>query len=183
LSLVVGVLVGGEARRMGGTPKGLLRTPGGERLLDRTLRLARRVAPRVVLVGKSEPYDADVPRIADAAAGCGPLAGLAALLEHASSGPVIALACDMPFVNAELLARLATTPAAAAALAPRRDGRWEPLFARFDAARALPVARARLERRDLGLQEFLGELGADELPLSAWERTLLSDWDCPEDIG
>jgi molybdopterin-guanine dinucleotide biosynthesis protein A len=182
LKLVVGILVGGMARRMGGAPKGLLRTSEGERVIDRTVALARSVSPLVVLVGRSEAYDVDVPRLPDPETGMGPLAGLASLLEHAGDGHAMALACDMPFLTGELLGRLASRASTAAALAPKRDGRWEPLFARFDAARALPVVRARLERRDLALQGLLVELEADELPLSPSEARLLSDWDRPEDL-
>jgi len=183
---------------MGGAAKGLLVTPGGETILGRTLAIAREVSPRVVLVGRSDAYDVNVPRLGDTSPGSGPLGGLASLLAyadtvraetgraetgHADPGHVIALACDMPFVTLDLLARLSTRDSSAAALAPKRDGRWEPLFARFEVRRSLPVVRARLERRDLALQGLLTELEAEELPLLAAESRRLEDWDRPEDMA
>jgi molybdopterin-guanine dinucleotide biosynthesis protein A len=189
-ALVVGIFVGGAARRMGGKPKGLLLTRGGERVIDRTVALARKVSARVVLVGRSDAYALDLPCLPDRARGAeadpgdapGPLGGLCSLLEDAASGDAIAIACDMPFLTADLLARLATFEPGRAAVAPKRGGRWEPLFARFDAARALPVVEGRLARRALAMQGVLDELAAGELPLLPGESTLLSDWDCPEDM-
>jgi len=167
---------------MGGRAKGLLRTSEGARVIDRTLALARRISRNVALVGASGAYDVEVPRIEDTRAGAGPLGGLSALLEHAGEASAIALACDMPLITYDLLGRLASYGGAAAALAPRRDGRWESLFSRFDSPRALPVVRARLARGSLSLQGLFEELAADELPLSPSEARLLSDWDRPEDL-
>lgn len=189
-TLVVGIFVGGAARRMGGKPKGLLLTRGGERVIDRTVALARELSSRVVLVGRSDAYALDLPCLRDRAWGAevgpgeapGPLGGLCSLLEYSASGDAVAIACDMPFLTADLLARLATYEPGRAAVAPKRGGRWEPLFARFDAARALPVAEGRLARRALSMQGVLDELVAGELPLLPGESTLLSDWDCPEDM-
>jgi molybdopterin-guanine dinucleotide biosynthesis protein A len=67
-----------------------------------------------------------------------PLAGLVFALERAR-GPVVAAACDMPFVGAELLARLAAASGPAAARADHPfPGRYEPA--------ALPVLRDVLAR-------------------------------------
>jgi molybdopterin-guanine dinucleotide biosynthesis protein A len=168
---------------MGGMPKGLLPLPDGSTVLARTLDRARGLDARVVLVGRNEAYPADLPQLADAQAESGPLGGLLSLLEDAGGGPVIALACDMPYFTEELLGRLAAHPSRAPALAPKRAGRWEPLFARYDAAGCAPAVRARLARKELSLQGLLGELRADELPLLPGEHTLLEDWDRPEDVA
>jgi molybdopterin-guanine dinucleotide biosynthesis protein A len=181
--ITVGLFVGGRACRMGGVPKGLLPAPGGSTIARRTVDLARQLGARTVLVGHDEAYELDLPSVSDAAGGGGPLAGLCSLLEHAGAGHAVAIACDMPFITFELLHRLATHASSAPVVAPRRGGRWEPLFARYDAARSLEVARARLSRRDLALQGLLTQLGADELPLLPGEHELLEDWDRPEDIA
>jgi len=182
-TMTVGIFVGGRARRMGGIPKGLLPLPDGSTVLARTLDRARRLDARVVLVGRNDAYLADVPILADAQTESGPLGGLLSLLEDAGVGPVIALACDMPYFTDELLGRLAAHPSSAPAVAPKRAGRWEPLFARYDAARCAPTVRARLGGRELSLQGLLGELGAAELPLLPGEDALLEDWDRPEDVA
>jgi molybdopterin-guanine dinucleotide biosynthesis protein A len=108
--LVMGIFVGGRGRRMGGVQKGLLIAPDtGETLVARLLRLGREAGHEVVLLGAAE-LGADAAgalQLADAAPGVGPLAGLQSLLGYAGSRDALCLACDMPFVSADLLARLA----------------------------------------------------------------------------
>ena len=108
----------------------------------------------------------------------GPLGGLLALL-RSTGGHVIALACDMPYVSYELLRRLVEAPLAPI-VAPRRDGRWEPLFARYDAAQVEPLAHAA--RGQTALWQLLDAAGAVELPLAVDEHAQLDDWDAPEDV-
>jgi molybdenum cofactor guanylyltransferase len=180
--IIIGIFVGGESRRMGGRPKGLLRTADGETVLARTIRLARGVSSRVVLVGRCEAYDVALPTLTDPSGDSGPLGGLQSLLLHAEGAPVMALACDMPLFSSDLLDRLGRHPDTAPVVAPRRAGRWEPLFARYTGV-ALPVVTARIARRALALQGLLDELGVSELPLLPGEETLLTDWDRPEDCA
>jgi molybdenum cofactor guanylyltransferase len=180
----IGIFVGGHSRRMGGAPKGLLLVPGeGRSIVERTLALAREITSRVVLVGKEGPYAGmGAPFVPDAEGDAGPLGGLLALLDHADPDRVIALACDMPHLGRELLARLDLFPAGPAAIAPRRDGRWEPFLARFE-ARAAEVVRRRLGEGKRSLHGLLDELEAAPLPLLAGEAALLHDWDRPEDMA
>ena len=188
-TIIAGVFVGGASRRMGGKPKGLLEAPDGKAIAARTIALARAVASEVVLVGRHPAYDAlgitaiDDAAPADARSGerFGPLAGLVALLEHAGARFAIALACDMPRITGTLLARLANADDAAIVSA-RTDDRWSPLFARYDPARVLDAARARLNARELSLQPLFDALGARALSLDDAETRALVDWDSPEDI-
>ena len=78
--------------------------------------------------------------------------------------------------------RLLDESPGAALLAPRIDGVWQPLFARYDSARVLPFAQKRLAEGRLALQGLLDEAGAVALPLSPAEEAELTDWDRPEDV-
>jgi molybdopterin-guanine dinucleotide biosynthesis protein A len=180
---VVGVFVGGKSRRMGGFPKGLL-TFEGVTIVERTIRLARTIASDVVLVGARPEYASlGCSMLPDARPDVGPLGGLVALLEHAKRGVAIGVACDMPRLTESLLSRLADCePGASPILAPRDGGRWSALFARYDAARVVPIARRRLAESDTSLQALFEELGTAELLLDDEERRNLSDWDTPDDI-
>jgi molybdenum cofactor guanylyltransferase len=182
-NFLAGIFVGGAARRMGGVPKGLLRAPDGDRIVDRWARMLDALAVPWVLVGRSPAYGSVAARVLDDdPPGMGPLGGLCALLDAAGDRWALALACDMPRVGAPLLRRLIEQASEAAALAPRIDGRWQPLFARYHAPRALGVARRHLVG-SRSLQGVLDELGADELTLSPAERAEQADWDSPGDIA
>lgn len=194
---LAGIFVGGASRRMG-SPKALLTvsvSPGGEptTLLERTVAVVRAAGLAPVIVGRRPELPAldelmralDVPVLRDAAADAGPLGGLVALLE-AAHGPVLALPCDLPAIEARHLRQLLEAPTDAAVVAARRDGHWEPLPARYTAERVLPVARRRLASRQLALQALLDEVGATELPREEADAAAgpgwLDDWDTPEDM-
>ena len=189
--VLLGIFVGGRARRMGGAPKGLLAAPNSEEtLVERLLRVSQQAlgAHQILLVGRAPAYAGlGLSFVEDAPAGVGPLGGLCGLLDAAlerGNGAVIALACDMPHVSAELIGRLMTHAPAAAAVAPRTDGKWQPLVARYEPCLALRAARAALAEGERALYCVLDRLGGDavELPLAAGEAALLRDWDEPSDL-
>lgn len=186
---VLGIFVGGRGRRMGGRAKADLRAPGSdERLVDRLVRIAGDAGIECVVVGshpEATPLPAGVARVADQPPGIGPLGGLVALLRFAPTRPVIAVACDMPFVTAALVERLARDPRDAAVLAPREPAahKWQPLFARYDAARVLPVLERAVSEDMRSFQRLFARLDVTEFEVEDAERALLHDWDTPEDIG
>ena len=190
-SLVAGIFVGGRSTRMGGRPKGLLEIAPGVTLVDRWRAIFQALDLPIVLVGDHAAYaHLGVPlrpdaEEAEAGAARGPLAGLLALLAHAGDRMAIAVACDMPFVSEALVRRLAFAPrsSGAPAIAARRDGRWEPFLARYDAPIVLPVARAEAAAGRFTLKGLLDATGAAELTLDAAEAAELDDWDTPEDAA
>jgi molybdopterin-guanine dinucleotide biosynthesis protein A len=187
--LLVGVFVGGRARRFGGAAKGLLETADGRSVLARLLEVSREAAPdsSLTLVGSDPRYEGfGLPALADAPAGIGPLGGLRALLRRAAElglEQALALACDLPLLSPTVVQRLATTAPRALAVAPREPGgRWYALSARYAVA-ALPVLDAMIENDERALQRLFARLGSDavELELAAGELELFADWDRPED--
>jgi molybdopterin-guanine dinucleotide biosynthesis protein A len=143
---LLGIFVGGQSSRMGGTPKGLLRAPHStETLIARLARIARDAGLQPLLVGAAPlgELGATLPGILDHEPRLGPLSGLASLLDHAATEPCIAVACDMPHVSAALLRRLLLECPDAPVLAPRdpSTGKWQPLCARYHPSR--PYSRAR----------------------------------------
>nr|MBK7067148.1 NTP transferase domain-containing protein [Deltaproteobacteria bacterium] len=181
--LLAGIFVGGASTRFGGRPKGLLDAPTGGTILDGLRGHLESLSIPWVLVGRRAEYAGlAAETLDDSPPGIGPLGGLLPLLRRAGDGHALAIACDMPFVSRELIARLAGAATEAPAIAPRRNGRWEPMFARYDARRALPLAEGRAEAGRRSVQGLLDELGASELMLSTDEQQMLDDWDTPEDM-
>lgn len=156
---VVAVLAGGRSRRMGAAKATV--ELGGRPLVAWPLAAAARAGLEAVVVAKpgSELPALAVPVWREPAAPSHPLAGLVCALERARGRPVVAVACDMPFLAPELLARLARLEATAAAA--RVGGRLEPFPGRYTAA-ALPVLRAALDR-EAPVREALAELAPAEL--------------------
>lgn len=146
------ILAGGEARRMGGTPKGLLPV-GGIRILDRLVAAFQEALGRLPLLVANAPdagsWHPGLRVAADRIAGGGTLAGLhTAVLE--APAPVVAIAWDMPFVTPGLIAALAEGLGSADVVIPASGGRRgvEPLCAGYGPATG-PAMAAALERGDL----------------------------------
>ena len=155
------VLAGGASRRMG-TPKARLEL-GGRPLLEYPLAAVQGAGlePAVVAKPDSALPPLAVPRWNEAAEPRHPLTGIVAALTAARGRPVLAVACDMPFVTAELLADLAARGGRADLILPETAGRLHPLLARWDPA-LLPALRAALAR-EASLHELAAELDAQRV--------------------
>jgi molybdopterin-guanine dinucleotide biosynthesis protein A len=185
--VLAGIFVGGASIRMGGLAKGLLESPDGPRIVDRWRGLFEAARIPCVLVGRRAEYTGiPLETLDDAPTGIGPLGGVLALLLHARGRARLAITvgCDMPYVSAALVRRLVAAPDAVA-VAPKVGGRWEPMLARYDVARAWPIAdaRARMAEGQGGrsMRGLLDALDAQQLALAPDEEKLLADWDEPAD--
>lgn len=167
------VLAGGRNTRFGGTPKGLAPL-AGKRVLDHVAGALAAASDSLLLVANDPGADdwlPGVPRIRDAIADAGPLAGVQAALAHVN-GPILVVAWDMPFVTAELLRaiRSAGESCGGDALLPvGPGGRPEPLCAWYSPA-ALPAAEtllARGERRMAALHDVLRTRLLDERTIAS----------------
>lgn len=131
------VLAGGRASRMGGVDKGL-QPYLGRPLVQHALQ---RLAPQVgaLMINANRNLDAyagfGVPVVNDGLPGYpGPLAGLAAGLEHCRSSFLVSVPCDSPHFPLDLVQRLASGLAAAhadiALASSVEDGtaRTQPVF-------------------------------------------------------
>lgn len=175
-----------------GTPKGLLSLPGAsEPIIDALVRSGREAGLDPQLVGDAIPYAhlaAGVPRIDDDPRGGGPLAGLRAAVRQASElgyPRLIVVACDMPYVTSETLTYISAHPSRATVLAARRGHHspWEPMLARYDAARLAPVLDEAIARGLRSFQKLFALIEVETLPLTRAIARALEDWDSPEDLA
>lgn len=172
-----------------GRPKALL-SVDGRTLLERTVELARQVSQRVVLVG-SPPFDLPaavrgLPLLPDAKPDAGPLAGLAAALAEWNNDACILLACDLPRLDAALLARLAAQAEtvacdAAVPVTTAPDRQQHPCCALYRAS-ARPAVDFALARGRYAIQPILAELRVHEIGLQGDECHWVVNWNTPEDL-
>ena len=147
-TLAAAILAGGQARRLGHVNKGTL-SLGRTEIIDRQLLALRDVASHVFVVGtESEAWTArGLEVVPDEIPGAGALGGIYTAIVRSPCDRTLVLACDMPFVSAAFLGRLAAEDAADAVM-PRTHRGYEPLCAIYSRACA-PEIRARLERGEL----------------------------------
>ncbi|MGC4106476.1 MAG: molybdenum cofactor guanylyltransferase [Thermomicrobiales bacterium] len=147
--LSAAILVGGRSTRMGQN-KALLRlTPNGPSVIQTIVGTLTDLADEVFLAGTdvtAADYAAlGLRHVPDVVPNAGALGGIHAALGAASHTHILVVACDMPFLNAGLLAHMAGLPRDYDALVPL-IGRPHPLHAIYARA-ALPVIETRLVAR------------------------------------
>ena len=113
------ILAGGEARRMGGLDKTLLRV-GGVTLLDHVIARLRPQVGQLALSANGDPArfgGCGLRVLADATPGLGPLAGVLSGLDWAEAlgcDALLTVPGDTPFIPDDLARRLLPAPAVAA---------------------------------------------------------------------
>ena len=166
--LAAAILAGGRATRLGGINKGALPL-GRMDIVDRQLLAVRQVASHVFVVGpEAEAWSArGLDTEPDVIAGKGALGGIYTAILRSPCDRTLVLACDMPFVSAAFLERLAAE--AADCVMPRTGRGYEPLCAIYSRACA-PDIRARIDRGALQASAAPGgvrfaEIGPDEIAM------------------
>lgn len=190
MSVVVGIFVGGAGSRMGFVAKGLLAAPASNQsLLARLLGVCGVALPEVVpvLVGRKAAYsDFGLTELDDDPAGIGPIGGFRALLKHAERAHaerVLALACDLPYLDEATILRL-NLPLNRAARVPFVNGKWQPLAAAYAPTLTLAAVEKTIARDQRALMRVLDELGDAVEKIEGDEHfaNTLRDWDTPQDI-
>jgi molybdopterin-guanine dinucleotide biosynthesis protein A len=182
------ILIGGHARRLGGLDKSRLDV-GGQTILDRQIRALRGVVERVMLVGGEVPLAAaraGLETVRDARPGCGSLGGIYTALT-AAAGPVLVLACDMPFVTAAFLAYVRDALGDADVALPRTADGLHPLCAAYSPACIGPMARcldeARLKVTNAIRELRIREIGLEEIAPFDPDGQLLMNLNTPDDLS
>ena len=168
------VLAGGGSRRMGADKCTL--DLGGRTLLQRAVDALDAVADEVVTVtgpGRPPPLVRSLGSLyhaVDSIADGGPLVGILAGLEATSAPVAVAVACDLPFVQPELLRLLLDRASEGQRLVvPVYEGQPQLLCSawRGDAA---PLLRARVEAGDRAVRAMLDALDAELVPPEVWRE-------------
>ncbi|MGH9698719.1 MAG: molybdenum cofactor guanylyltransferase [Candidatus Acidiferrales bacterium] len=163
------ILAGGKSSRMG-QDKALLEI-AGEPLILRTARLVKAVTSHdAVIIGSGARNLGDFVVVPDDWPGAGPLGGIATALRCSASDWNLILACDLPYLSQDWLARLVQRGAGstADALIPMNDRGAEPLCAMYHRSAAMHI-RAALEHGTRKVTEGLAGLRIEPLERAEWK--------------
>ncbi|PMH46545.1 molybdenum cofactor guanylyltransferase MobA [Vibrio sp. 10N.286.49.B3] len=144
------ILAGGQASRMGGTDKGLIKLNGKpliEHVLDKLL--AQTQAITINANRNQDSYQKFAPVISDTFPDYpGPLGGIHAGLSHSKSDWVGFVPCDSPQINDDLVARFCAHVESDSDILVAHDGDFQqPVFTLYH-KRVLPKLDAFLQRGD-----------------------------------
>lgn len=177
------VLAGGRSRRFG-RDKARARL-GSRTLLERAVGTLRELLDDVLVVSGDPAHEIrGATRIPDLRPGRGPLAGIEAALDRATREGregVFVLACDLPGVTPDVVARILAAREGRGAVAPARSGApgHEPLCAYYASACRAHAARL-LDGARAAAHDLLPAAGGLVLPLRPGESFL--NVNAPEDL-
>ncbi len=173
--LSVLVLAGGQSRRMGRDKARLV--VQGEPLILRVVRRVKQVADEVLVVSRwpHEYAFTGVACVPDVLPGQGPLAGMWSGALVAAGRYIAPVACDMPFVNPDLLQAMVEVLEAQPHLEgvlPVEEERAHPLHGVYRRQTFLQTGARALRRGKRAIQAAL-----DQMHLDLWTKARWRSWE------
>jgi molybdopterin-guanine dinucleotide biosynthesis protein A len=156
-NLTVAIQAGGKSTRMG-RDKSFVPFQGRpmiETVIDHVAGLGDEL---IIITNNPAPYAyLGLPTFGDIHPDCGPLGGIHSALVNAAHEYVLMVACDMPWLNRDLLQYLIHLRTTADVIVPRWDKFPEPLHAVHSKVCLEPVEK-RIEAGDLKIIRFYSDV-------------------------
>ena len=179
------VLAGGRSSRMG-RDKAMIEIDG-RTLLDRALDVLQPHVDDLLVIGDPLKHGHVGPFVfPDDVPGIGPLGGISTALHYALHDRVLVLACDMPHVTGQLIARLKNgLTSEMDAFVPVCDGHVEPLVAAYH-RRCRPSFEASIAQGKWKVADALEKLNATYSQIcpgeDGWPTDLFRNLNTPSDL-
>ncbi len=151
------VLAGGRGRRIGGN-KAFVQL-GGETLITRVCRLLTDIFSEVVIVADEVDPFSHLPYrcLPDRFPKLGPIGGIESALRGIPQKGLFVVACDMPFLNPDVVRSMLALSGDYDLVIPQIAGRLHPLHAIYNPT-CLPVIADHIKKKDLALRSLPDEL-------------------------
>jgi molybdopterin-guanine dinucleotide biosynthesis protein A len=157
------VFAGGMGTRLGGVKKALLEV-GGTPIVERVLDVVLPISEQVVIVDNDDSLaNYGVQVVPDVETRAGPLTALYSGLVALGQPLCLVVACDMPFLNRELLRWLGDQAAGYDVVMPMIDGRMDPMHAVYRRESCVEAIARALARGEQRMTSYLGELRVREV--------------------
>lgn len=181
------IQAGGQSRRMG-RDKALIDYQGRP-IIAHVIDTLRALSDDIVVVSnRSDLYSPFGARVVpDFDPPCGPLGGLAAGLLAINTELAIVVACDMPFLNVNLLRWLIDLAEGYDAVVPQSGAEYEPLHAVYWRTCYHPIVQ-RISRGERRVISFFADVQLRTVPEAEWRvldpggRSLIN-LNTPEDLN
>jgi FdhD protein/molybdopterin-guanine dinucleotide biosynthesis protein A len=155
--ITVAVLAGGASRRMGANKSFVELT--GKPLVQHTLERVRDLnAPMLLITNTPDLYNHfDIPMVGDVVPGKGSLGGIYSALLNSRTPYTVCVACDMPFLDVDLLNYLLSLRKGFDAVVPMIDGQPQGLHAVYHRHCIEPI-RELMDRNELRITGLFDRL-------------------------
>ncbi len=188
---VSGILIaGGKSRRMG-QDKRFMKV-SGESVFERTVSVLRSIFAENIVV-LAEPIERlavqDCSVVYDVIPNAGSLGGIYTGLMAVTQPRIFAVACDMPFLDTEIIRFMASYDDTADIVVAQLSGKFHPTHALYS-KRCIPFLRVMAERNQLRIQELFQQedlriaiLGENELLPFASRVRSFRNINTPDDLA
>ena len=157
--LTVAIIAGGQSSRMG-RDKAFLKL-GGVTLIERVIAASAGLgqSENILITNKPDAYvHLALQTYGDVIPGMGSLGGIYTALTRAANPATLVLACDMPFINRDLLRfMIAQLDEETDIVVPRVDGYPQAMHAIYKKTCLAPI-RAQLDANRLKIIRFYGQM-------------------------
>ncbi|MGB7339241.1 MAG: molybdenum cofactor guanylyltransferase [Phototrophicaceae bacterium] len=168
------IIAGGKSSRMG-TNKAVI-TFDGQTLIERIIEHTQDLGQQTTMLITNTPDEythLNLPMFADVIPDSGSLGGIYSALYHSKTTHTIVIACDMPFVSADVLRLMQTHADKADVVVPTVEGYPQGLHAIYSKNCLEPI-RAKIESKRLKVIGFYEQVRVTYLDETALE-TVNSD--------
>ena len=170
------ILAGGQSKRMG-QPKHLLSSPRGRTVMEHLVEKLSPLFTETLVVGRDPlPFTRGIRVVKDVHPVHSPLVGIYSGLLASKTDLTFVVACDMPFVQPPLVARLLAKALTADISVPIINGYYEPLCAAYrrTAIPAIAEAIARDIFKVTSIYEHLRLSTLSEEDVKRFDKDLVS---------
>lgn len=169
----IGILAGGEGRRVNGQDKGLLRVAGQPLLSYGLNALQQQLADAPALISANrniDSYQAFGEVVTDEHHQQGPLAGIAALLQACKTDYLLTLPCDCPRIPDQLFEKLAQSLLSDSQLDATvvHDGQRQQNAVLLIKTSTAACALSQLANGDVAIHSFLERLNMATVMFDHW---------------
>ena len=155
--VTIAILAGGRSRRMGQN-KSLVSVQGKPMIEHIIENLAPLKSPMLLITNSAYDYaQYNLTMYADVIPDHGALGGLYTALHHSTTPYVLCVACDMPFLNIDVLRHMLAQRGQADAVAASIEGVWQTFPAVYSTA-LLPTFRQAIEAQSLQMQRLFRQI-------------------------
>ena len=171
----VGILIGGQSKRMG-SPKHLVELPNGKTMLEMMLQFAASVGKQTVILGGEVGGQQCIP---DLRIQQGHVAGIEALLHSNIDTNYLVVGCDMPLLQPSDIAKLLSHNNNAA-FSYKNKTVGLPVCLHSD---ALSTCTAYLDSGGRSIRGFISELPCSTVEITSSQKLILTSLNSQDEIN
>ncbi|MCP5097351.1 MAG: molybdenum cofactor guanylyltransferase [Chloroflexi bacterium] len=158
----IAIMAGGKSSRMG-SDKSFIPFQGRPMIEIVRERVAGLAAETILITNKPDEYaHLNLPMFGDVYPDKGPLGGIYTAVHHATHPHTLVVACDMPWLNRDLLVYMITQQETADIVIPRPQKFPEPLHAIYSKVCLAPI-EANIKADRLKITGFFGKVSVNYL--------------------